>query len=93
MFNAFSQLDGNNRQIGSSWTCHVRQVLLNDVNSNHASNIRRQATANGPAQGARVYETFGIPLRLPLLVIGLFPGNDFRDAGLLARFVQSATAS
>ena len=39
-----------------------------------------------PEQYVRVYETFGIPLKPKLLVVGLFPGNDFWDAGLYAKW-------
>ncbi len=39
-----------------------------------------------PEQYVRVYETFGMPLKPKLLVVGLFPGNDFWDAGLYAKW-------
>ncbi len=39
-----------------------------------------------PEQYVRVYETFGAPLQPKLLVVGLFPGNDFWDAGLFAHW-------
>ncbi len=40
-----------------------------------------------PEQYVRAYETFGIPLKPKLLVVGLFPGNDFWDAGLFAKWL------
>ncbi len=42
-----------------------------------------------PEQYVRVYETFGIPLQPKLLVVGLFPGNDFWDAGLYAKWLAN----
>ncbi len=41
-----------------------------------------------PEQYVRAYETFGIPLKPKLLVVGLFPGNDFWDAGLFAKWLS-----
>ncbi len=41
-----------------------------------------------PEQYVRAYETFGIPLKPKLLVVGLFPGNDFWDAGLFAKWLE-----
>jgi hypothetical protein len=43
-----------------------------------------------PEQYRRVYETFGIPLRPKVLLVGLFVGNDFWDAALFDRWWQSA---
>ncbi len=41
-----------------------------------------------PEQYVRIYETFGVPLQPKLLVVGLFPGNDFWDAGLYAKWLS-----
>lgn len=41
-----------------------------------------------PEQYVRAYETFGISLKPKLLVVGLFPGNDFWDAGLFAKWLE-----
>jgi len=43
----------------------------------------------GPQQYLRVYETFIRSLRPRLLVIGLFPSNDFWDAGLFDLWLRS----
>jgi lysophospholipase L1-like esterase len=43
----------------------------------------------GPQQYLRVFETFGLPLRPRLVVVGLFPQNDFWDAGLFERWLRS----
>ena len=43
----------------------------------------------GPQQYLRVYKTFGRQLRPQLLLVGLFVGNDFRDAGLFDRWLAS----
>jgi lysophospholipase L1-like esterase len=40
----------------------------------------------GPQQYLRLYETFGIPLRPAVLLVGLFVGNDFWDAGIFDRW-------
>ena len=43
----------------------------------------------GPQQYLRVYETFIKSLRPRLLLIGLFPGNDFWDADMFDRWLKS----
>jgi hypothetical protein len=43
----------------------------------------------GPQQYLRVYETFGIPLCPAVVLVGVFVGNDFWDAGLFDRWVRS----
>jgi hypothetical protein len=43
----------------------------------------------GPQQYLRVYETFGLQLRPQLLLVGLYMGNDFWDAGLFERWLKS----
>jgi lysophospholipase L1-like esterase len=43
----------------------------------------------GPQQYRRVYETFGVPLKPRLLLIGFFARNDFWDAGLFDRWLRS----
>ena len=43
----------------------------------------------GPQQYLRLYETFGIPLRPTVVVVGVFVGNDFWDADVFDRWVAS----
>jgi hypothetical protein len=43
----------------------------------------------GPQQYLRVFETFGLPLQPRLVIIGIFPQNDFWDAGLFMRWLRS----
>jgi lysophospholipase L1-like esterase len=43
----------------------------------------------GPQQYLRVFETFGLPLRPRLVVVGLFPQNDFWDAAVFKRWLRS----
>jgi len=43
----------------------------------------------GTQQYLRVYETFGIPLHPQVLLVGFFAGNDFTDAGLFERWLES----
>jgi lysophospholipase L1-like esterase len=45
----------------------------------------------GPEQYGRVYETFGVALRPKLLLVALFGQNDFWDAGMFDRWLQSGT--
>jgi hypothetical protein len=42
----------------------------------------------GPFQYVRVYETFGLHLHPQVLLVGLFVGNDFRDAELFNRWLE-----
>ncbi|HXK58416.1 MAG TPA: GDSL-type esterase/lipase family protein [Acidobacteriota bacterium] len=42
----------------------------------------------GAEQYLRVYQTFGKSLRPKLVVVGIFPGNDFWDAGQFDRWLQ-----
>ena len=42
----------------------------------------------GPQQYLRILETFGLPLRPRLVVVGLFPQNDFWDV-LFERWLHS----
>ena len=42
-----------------------------------------------PQQSLRVYETFGVPLRPQLLLVGFFAANDFWDAGLFDQWLRS----
>jgi hypothetical protein len=47
----------------------------------------------GPQQYLRVFETFGLPLRPRLVVVGLFPQNDFWDGDCLGSgFGQTSRA-
>jgi len=41
----------------------------------------------GAEQYLRVYETFGEPLRPKLVIVGMFPGNDFWDAAQFNEWV------
>ena len=43
----------------------------------------------GPQQYLRVLETFGLPLQPRLVLVGLFPQNDFWDAGLFERWLHA----
>ena len=45
----------------------------------------------GPQQYLRVYETFGRKLRPRLLLVGLFPWNDFWDAAIFDRWLKSGS--
>jgi lysophospholipase L1-like esterase len=45
--------------------------------------------ATGPQQYLRVYEVFGVSLRPQILLVGLFPYNDFWDTGLFDRWLHS----
>ncbi len=44
---------------------------------------------SSPPQYLRVYETFGLPLRPAVLLVGIFTRNDFWDAGLFERWRRS----
>jgi hypothetical protein len=44
-----------------------------------------------PQQYTRIYETFGVALRPQVLLYGLFPGNDVRDAGLFDRWLKAGS--
>ncbi len=43
----------------------------------------------GPEQYLRVYRKFGAPLRPHLVILGLFPDNDFWDARMFDRWAKS----
>lgn len=43
----------------------------------------------GPQEYLRVYETFGLKLRPKLLLVGIFLRNDFWDADMFDRWLQS----
>jgi lysophospholipase L1-like esterase len=43
----------------------------------------------GPQQYRRVYEVFGAPLSPKLVLVGVFPENDFQDAGFFDTWLRS----
>jgi len=45
----------------------------------------------GAEQYLRVYETFGAPLHPKLVIVGMFPGNDFWDAGQFQEWVREGS--
>jgi hypothetical protein len=64
-----------------SWPAHIEAALP------QLRVINLGLIGASPEQYVRVYETFGIALQPKLLVVGLFPGNDFWDAGLYAQWL------
>ncbi len=68
---------------GESWPAIIDAALP------QARVINLGLIGASPEQYVRVYETFGVPLKPKLLVVGLFPGNDFWDAGLFAKWLSN----
>jgi len=46
-------------------------------------------SGSGPQQYVRVYETFGVERRARLILVGFFAGNDFWDAAMFDRWLES----
>ena len=47
----------------------------------------------GPEQYLRVFETFGIQMQPRLLLVGIYPGNDFWDTGLFNQWDKAGIKS
>jgi lysophospholipase L1-like esterase len=62
-------------------------VLARSLPHRHVVNLG--LIGAGPQQYLRIYETFGIPLSPKVLLVGLFLRNDFWDADLFDRWLNS----
>jgi len=51
--------------------------------------VNLAVAATGPQQYLRVLETFGAGLRIRLVVVGFFVGNDFWDAAMFEQWLES----
>ncbi len=68
-----------------SWPAIIARTLP------HLSVVNLGLIGAGPEQYVRVYETFGTQLHPKVVIVGLYPDNDFWDAGLFAKWLKSKT--
>ncbi len=66
-----------------SWSERVARAIAPDRIVNLA------IAGIGPEQARRIYDTFGVRLHPRTVLFGIFPGNDFTDAGVFEAWLES----